>query len=231
MDRTTTSPEFNANSDLYRNALGLLNPFGIVFHRLLHPERRVTGAHRMILVRERRAEQRHDAVAHDLIDCTLVAVHRFHHVLEHRIEDFPRLLRIAVGEQLHRALHVGEQHRHLLALAFERTLRGENLLSEVFGSINSRRSEARCYAGRALTDCPHSRQNFAPAGSSVPHAAHLRARGVPHSRQNFACGGFSCWQRGHLIMQTFSSKFLDLQTSDSTNVSDSSPRRRAESEC
>src|SRR5262245_4885822 len=61
---------------------------------------------------------------------------------------------------------------------------------------------------RALNGFPHSRQNFAPAGSSVPHIAHLRARAVPHSRQNFAWGGFSWWQRGHLIMQP-SSKRLD----------------------
>ena len=52
-------------------------------------------------MRERRAEQRHDPVAHHLVDRALVAVDRFHHVLEHRIEDLPRFLGIAVGEQLH----------------------------------------------------------------------------------------------------------------------------------
>ena len=49
-----------------------------------------------------------------------ISVHRFHHVLDDRIEKFARLFRIAVGEQLHGAFHVGEQHRDLLALAFER---------------------------------------------------------------------------------------------------------------
>jgi hypothetical protein len=52
---------------------------------------------------ERRAEERHDP--------------------SHRVEDPSGLLGIAIGEQLHRALHVGEQHRYLLALAFERALR------------------------------------------------------------------------------------------------------------
>ena len=46
------------------------------------------------------------------------------------------------------------------------------------------------YAGVA-TRVPHSRQNFAAAGSSTPHSAHRAETGVPHSRQNFARSGFS----------------------------------------
>ena len=74
----------------------------------------------MILVGERRAEQRHDAVAHHLVDRALVAMDGLHHPFEHRVEDAPRLFGIAVGEQLHGALEVGEEHGDLLALAFER---------------------------------------------------------------------------------------------------------------
>jgi hypothetical protein len=37
-----------------------------------------------------------------------------------------------------------------------------------------------------MSDCPHSKQNFAPAGSSVPQVGHLSAKRVPHSRQNLA---------------------------------------------
>src|SRR5262249_1143449 len=48
--------------------------------------------------------------------------------------------------------------------------------------------------------CPHSRQNFAPAGNSVLHAAHISLKRAPHSRQNFACGGFSCWHWGHCML-------------------------------
>jgi hypothetical protein len=40
-----------------------------------------------------------------------------HHAFEHGIEKLARLLGIAVGEQLHRALEVGEQNGDLLALA------------------------------------------------------------------------------------------------------------------
>ena len=62
----------------------------------------------MVLVRQRGAEQRHDAVAHHLVDGTLVVVHGFHQPLEHGIQDSARLLRIAVGKQLERALEVRE---------------------------------------------------------------------------------------------------------------------------
>ena len=76
----------------------------------------------MILVGQRRAEQRHDAVAHDLVDGALVAVDGLHHAFEDGIEELARLLGVAVGEQLHRALEVGEEHGDLLALAFESAL-------------------------------------------------------------------------------------------------------------
>ena len=46
-------------------------------------------------------------------------MHRLHHVLEDGVEELARLLGIAVGEQLHRALEVGEEHGDLLALTLE----------------------------------------------------------------------------------------------------------------
>jgi hypothetical protein len=42
-----------------------------------------------------------------------------HHVLEHGIEQLARLLGVAIGEQFHRPLEIGEQHGDLLALAFQ----------------------------------------------------------------------------------------------------------------
>jgi hypothetical protein len=47
----------------------------------LHPEGRVARAHRVILVGEGGAEQRHNPVAHDLVDGALVAVNGLHHPL------------------------------------------------------------------------------------------------------------------------------------------------------
>src|SRR5256885_11756199 len=45
-----------------------------------------------------------------------------------------------IREQLHRALEVGEEHGHLLALAFQRSLRGKDAFGEMLGRIGLRRS-------------------------------------------------------------------------------------------
>jgi hypothetical protein len=55
----------------------------------------------MIFQRNRRTEQRHDTVAHDLINRALVAMHRFDHPLEYRVEQLAGLLGVAFCEQLH----------------------------------------------------------------------------------------------------------------------------------
>ena len=90
----------------------------------------------MILMGDRRPEQRHDAIAHDLVDGALVAVHGVHHAFEHGVEELPGLLGIAVGQQLHRALQIGKEHRDLLALAFQGTAGGEDLLGQVWRGIH-----------------------------------------------------------------------------------------------
>ena len=119
MARTTTSPEFSPTRICDGHALRAAHLLGVPLDRLLHPQRRVAGAHGVVLVGERRAEERHDAVAHHLVDGALVAVDGLHHALEDGIEELARLLGVAVGEQLHRALEVGEEDGDLLALALE----------------------------------------------------------------------------------------------------------------
>src|SRR5438445_8956519 len=52
-----------------------------------------------------------------------------------------RVLGIAVGEELHRALEVGEKDRHLFAFTFEGSLRGQDLLGQVLWSVGLRRAE------------------------------------------------------------------------------------------
>jgi hypothetical protein len=52
-----------------------------------------------------------------------------------------RLLGITVGQQLHGPLEIREEDRDLLALAFERGLRGQDLLGEVLGGVRRRCSE------------------------------------------------------------------------------------------
>jgi hypothetical protein len=131
-----------ADANLERDARGALDGLGVALDGLLHAEGRVTGADGVVLVGERRAKEGHDPVAHHLIDGALKPVHGFHHPLEDGVEELPGLLGIAVGEELHRALQVGEEDRDLLALALEGGLRGQDLLGEVLGGIGLRGVES-----------------------------------------------------------------------------------------
>jgi hypothetical protein len=126
------------DADLHVHAVRASRLLGVARHRLLHPERRVARPHGVILVGQRGAEERHDPVAHDLVDRALVAMHGLHHAFEDGVEELARVLGIAVGEQLHRALQIGEEDRDLLALPFERALRGEDLLREMLGGVRRR---------------------------------------------------------------------------------------------
>ena len=135
------------HADLHLHAPGATQLVRVAPHGVLHPERGVARAHGVILVGERGAEERHDPVTHHLIHGALVVMNGVHHALENRIENFARLFGIAVAEQLHRALDVGEEHGHLLPLAFQCRPRGEDLLGEVLRSVGLRRGEARLSGG------------------------------------------------------------------------------------
>jgi hypothetical protein len=121
--------------DLDRDTVGASDAVGPGADGGVHVEGRVAGPHRVILVRQRRPEERHDPVAHDLVDRALVAVHGLDHPLQDRVEQLAGLFRVAVGQQLGRALEVGEQHRHLLALALERGPGLEDALGQVPGRV------------------------------------------------------------------------------------------------
>ena len=75
---------------------------------VLHAQRRVAGAHRMVLQCKWCPKQRHDSITHHLVDHALVAVNGFHHPLEHGIEQPPRVFRVPVGKQLERTLDISE---------------------------------------------------------------------------------------------------------------------------
>jgi hypothetical protein len=98
-------------------------------------QRGVARPHGVILMGNRGAEKRHDAVAHHLIDGALVVMDGLHHVFEDRVEELLRILGVTVGQQFHRALEVGEEHRHLLALAFERRPGVKDLCGQVPGRV------------------------------------------------------------------------------------------------
>jgi hypothetical protein len=107
----------------------------VLLHALLHPQGRIAGAHRVVLVGDGGAEQRHDAVAHDLVHGPLVAVDGLDHAFEDGVQELPRLLGVTVGEQFHGALEIGEEDRYLLAFALEGRLRGDDFLGEMLRYI------------------------------------------------------------------------------------------------
>ncbi len=91
-------PGVEPDADLDHGRVSASHLVRVLLHALLHPERRVARAYGVILVGERRAEQRHDPVPHHLIHRALVAVDGLHHSLEDGVEDLPRLLGITIGE-------------------------------------------------------------------------------------------------------------------------------------
>ena len=135
-------PRVEANADLHLHTVCAAHLGAIAAYGLLHSQGSVTGAHGVILMRHWRAKQRHDAVAHDLVHRTLIAVHGRHQTLQYRVEELTRFLGIAVAQQFHGALQVREQHGDLLALAFQGTLRRADLLDEVWWRIDLRRGSA-----------------------------------------------------------------------------------------
>ena len=86
------------DTDLHVHAVRMARLLRVARHPLLHPQRGVARAHGVILVGDGRAEERHDPVAHHLIDRALVAMDRLHHSFEHRVEDLSCFLGIAVGQ-------------------------------------------------------------------------------------------------------------------------------------
>jgi hypothetical protein len=73
-------------------------------------------------------------------------VYGLDHALQDRVEELPGLLRVALSQQLQRALQVGEEHGHLLALPFQGGLRLEDLLGQVAGGVAHRREPPDLWA-------------------------------------------------------------------------------------
>ena len=89
----------------------------------------------MVLMRQWRPKERHDAIAHHLVDGALIAMDGRHQAFQHRVQELSGLLRITIGQQLHGAFEVRKQHGDLLALAFQRTTGGENFFCQIGRSI------------------------------------------------------------------------------------------------
>ena len=101
-----------ANPDLHA---GISEPR----NRILHGQSSKTAADRMVFMRARRcAEQRHHAVALDLVDDAVVAVDRLLHQVEHRLQPPHAEFGIAEAvDQIGRVADIGKQQSEVLALA------------------------------------------------------------------------------------------------------------------
>jgi hypothetical protein len=73
----------------------------------------------MILMGQRGAKERHDAITHDLIHGAFIAMHGLHHETEHWPQPLVGLFRIETLDQRCRALDIGKHDGDLFTLAFE----------------------------------------------------------------------------------------------------------------
>jgi hypothetical protein len=182
--RARQPPEPHA--DLDGHAVRAEDTLGVLRDRLLHPQRRVARPDCVVLVGQRRSEERHDPVAHDLVDGALVAVDGLHHPFEHRIEQLPRLLGITVGEQFHRALVRSAKSTVTCLRSPSRALLEVKIFSArclgVYVSGEANLGPAA--AGEAPKAAPHPPQNFTPGSFEKPHEGHASANAVPPSPQN-----------------------------------------------
>ncbi len=111
---------------------------------LLHGQGGPQGAMRVVLVRQRRPEERHDTVAQELVDRALVLVDAVEDDLEGAIHDRVNVLGVQPLGHRGEARHVGEQHGDLLALPLDGAARREDLLGQMRGRVGVRRGKARC---------------------------------------------------------------------------------------
>ena len=135
---------------------------------------------RVVLVRDRRAPDGHDRVADELLDQAAVAAHDLPARGRSSASAAPGCPRRRAARGRGEADQVDEQDGD------EPSLRDRPLAPGL-----SRRGAGRCGCRclpAAASVVPHSPQNFAVAGFSVPHAGQAAARDVPHSTQNFRSG-------------------------------------------
>jgi hypothetical protein len=89
----------------------------------------------MVLMCNRRTEKGHDPVTKHLVYGAFIAVNRFHHKTEDRVQEFPGLFGSSIGDQFHRPLEIGKEYGNELAFAFNGGAGGEDLVGKVFGGV------------------------------------------------------------------------------------------------
>ena len=80
-------------------------------------------------------------------------------ICEEAVEDAVPLFGVYLLGQLHRAFHIREQHRHVLALALERRARGQDLVGQVLGGVGQ--PAVASVARGVLGECGYRARNRA----------------------------------------------------------------------
>src|SRR6266850_8531502 len=101
------------------------------------------GALGMILVRNWRTKEGHEAVAQELIDGALVPVDLLEHQRKGTVHQLVHVFRVELLGNRREPRDIGEQYRYLLALPFEGSSRGQDLFGQVPGGIAERGLEWR----------------------------------------------------------------------------------------
>ena len=141
----------------------------------------------MVLVGQGGTEEGHDPVPGELVDGPLVAVDLIHQYPEAPVHDLVHFLRVQLLGEGGVAGHIGEEHRHQLALPFQGTAGVQDLdRPDVWGC----RTGVGVVEGRGffggVSLWPHFLQNFPVAGVILPHLGQRNSRAPPHSIQNSA---------------------------------------------
>ena len=146
-------------------------------------ERRADRALRVVLVRDRRAPDRHHRVADELLDGASVAGDDLARGREVPVEEVADVLRVQSsdsGVNPTRSTNMTEMRRiSFAAVSGEVPGRSAGAPPSAIGPDT---------AGPRLV--PHSPQNFAPTGFAAPQAEQSLASRCPHSRQNLPVGSF-----------------------------------------
>ena len=169
----------HTDSNLNRSASFGTLAVGVAADFLLHPQRRIERALRMVLVREWRAEQREDAVTRRLHHVAVVTMGRID----------------SAGSMIARASSgsrssISSVEPLMSANSAVTVLRSPSTAGEASGSSAATRIAATAVAvGRACDDdvvsgAPQSPQNLSPGSFDAPHRGHFETNGAPHPPQN-----------------------------------------------
>ena len=112
------------------------------------------GAPGMVLVGDGRAEERHEAVAQELVHRAFVAVHLRQGELEEAAQEVVHQVGAEALGEGGGAHEIAEEHGHRLALALQHRVRGEDLVGEVARRVDFRRPRALGGRGRRLDGAP-----------------------------------------------------------------------------